>query len=179
MTQLISVGQKAPDFTLTDTNGNKFHLFSFMATSEAKDNFRETTKPDYNQKQYKKILLYFYPRDNTPGCTIQAKNFNQLSEAYEQQSTKIVGISTDGQQSHQNFSSKLCLSFDLLCDTEHEVAEKYGVWQEKRMFLKKYMGIVRSSFLINCSDMMVEMVWSPVKGVISHGNEVLTAIAQP
>ncbi len=191
MTQL-KIGQKAPDFTLTDSKGDQFNLYSFISQSQHSPNLLEAQKTNKtteietqgevtNQnpnKKYKRILLYFYPKDNTPGCTIQAKNFNELSSGYEQQGTKIIGISPDNQKSHLNFASKFCLTLDLLCDVEHQAAEKYGVWQEKRMFLKKYMGIVRSSFLINCSDMKLEMIWSPVKGVATHGTDVLAFIAK-
>ncbi|MCB9798893.1 thioredoxin-dependent thiol peroxidase [Candidatus Nomurabacteria bacterium] len=121
-------GKKAPAFSLPDQNGKKHAL------------------KDY---QGKKVLLYFYPRDLTPGCTVEAKNFRDNMKKLQKLDVQILGVSCDDVATHDKFACKHDLNFPLLADTEKKVVEKYGVWTEKSMFGKKYMGIRRDSFLID------------------------------
>ena len=120
-------GKKAPPFKLPDEQGNIHTL---------------------EQHKGQKILLYFYPKDMTPGCSLEAQNFRDNLELLKRKGVEILGVSTDSQESHQKFKEKYRLNFPLLSDVDKEVVKKYGVWKEKSMFGKKYMGIQRDSFLI-------------------------------
>ena len=124
----LSVGQPAPDFTaVTDTG--------------------ETVKlSDYRGKR---VVLYFYPKDDTSGCTTQACGFRDNYPVIEEKNAVVLGVSPDGVQSHQKFKTKYELPFTLLVDEDHAIAEAYGVWGEKSMYGKTYMGIVRSHFIID------------------------------
>ena len=124
----LSVGQPAPDFTaVTDTG--------------------ETVKlSDYRGKR---VVLYFYPKDDTSGCTTQACGFRDNYPVIEEKNAVVLGVSPDGVQSHQKFKTKYELPFTLLVDEDHAIAEAYGVWGEKSMYGKSYMGIVRSHFIID------------------------------
>lgn len=124
----IEIGQQAPDFTLKDQEGKDVSLSNF---------------------QGKNIILYFYPKDMTPGCTTQACDFRDNYEAFEQYNTVIIGISPDPIERHQKFIAKHGLPFKLLADTEQEVAKLYDVWKLKKMFGKEFYGIERSTFIIN------------------------------
>lgn len=124
----IEIGQQAPDFTLKDQEGKDVSLSNF---------------------QGKNIILYFYPKDMTPGCTTQACDFRDNYEAFEQYNTVIIGISPDQIERHQKFIAKHGLPFKLLADTEQEVAKLYDVWKLKKMFGKEFYGIERSTFIIN------------------------------
>jgi peroxiredoxin Q/BCP len=97
----------------------------------------------------KRVVLFFYPKDNTPGCTRQACGFRDLHAKMKERNAVVFGVSPDGEKSHASFKKKYRLSFPLLVDTDHAIAEKYGVWREKSMYGKKYMGIVRSHFVID------------------------------
>ncbi len=138
---MLEVGTKAPDFTLKDKHGIPVSLSDFLG---------------------KKVVLYFYPRDNTPGCTRQACAFAQNHSAFEEENTVVIGISKDSTASHLKFAQKYELPFVLLSDPDHAVIEAYGVWQEKKLYGKVSMGVVRSTYLIN-EDGMVEKVMPKVK----------------
>ncbi|NNJ10356.1 thioredoxin-dependent thiol peroxidase [Chloroflexales bacterium ZM16-3] len=122
------VGAQAPDFTLKSDGGEPVTLSSFRG---------------------KKVILYFYPKDDTPGCTTQACGFRDSYPQVEEQNAVVLGVSPDGEQAHQKFRAKFNLPFTLLVDSDHAVAEAYGVWGEKSMYGKKYMGIIRSHFVID------------------------------
>ncbi len=125
---MLKTGTKAPDFTLPDKDGKMHSLSDFRG---------------------KKVILYFYPKDMTSGCSKQACAFGQLHPQFEELNTVIIGISRDSQASHGRFISKFQLPFLLLSDTELEVLKLYEVWQEKSMYGKKTMGVVRSTYLID------------------------------
>jgi peroxiredoxin Q/BCP len=128
MNTLIEVGQSAPDFTAVTDTGETVRL------------------SDY---QGKRVVLYFYPKDDTSGCTTQACGFRDNYIDIEEKNAVVLGVSPDGVKSHQKFKSKYDLPFTLLVDEDHAISEAYGVWQEKSMYGKKYMGIVRSHFIID------------------------------
>lgn len=146
-------GQKAPDFTLASSDGEKVTLSSFRG---------------------KKVVLYFYPRDNTPGCTREACAFRDGRAGLRRRGAVVLGVSTDSVASHEKFAAKYELDFPLLADTEKEVVEKYGVWQEKNMYGKKSMDIVRSTFLID-EDGKIFRIFPRVR-VDGHFGEVLEAL---
>lgn len=147
-------GKKAPSFTLPGSSGKNVKL------------------SDYKGKN---IVLYFYPKDDTPGCTVEAKGFRDHADAFENAGAVVLGVSPDGVTSHCKFRDKYDLNFELLADEEHAVAEKYGVWVEKSMYGKKYWGVQRATFLIDGSG-KVAKVWPKVKPD-GHPAEVLAAIA--
>ncbi|MBP3375743.1 MAG: thioredoxin-dependent thiol peroxidase [Clostridia bacterium] len=132
---MLRIGEKAPNFTLQDKNGNNVSLSDFLG---------------------KKVVVYFYPKDNTPGCTRQACAFASNYEKFNALDVTVIGISKDSVASHQKFAEKYALPFILLSDPELEVIKAYGVWQEKKNYGKTAMGVVRSSFIID------------EKGVIEH-----------
>ena len=131
----------------------------------------------FNLEDFKgKILvLYFYPKDDTPGCTIEAKEFSQNKAIFDSLGAKILGVSKDNKDSHEKFKNKYCLTFDLLSD-DSDVCEKYGVWVSKSMFGKKYMGIERSTFLIDAKG-VISYIWPKVK-VNDHALEVIAKIKE-
>ena len=134
---MLTVGQKAPDFTLFDTAGNEVSLSDFLG---------------------KKVVLYFYPKDNTPGCTRQACAFAGLYKEFEKRGIEVVGISKDSIASHVKFAEKYSLNFVLLSDTELDAIKKYGVWQEKKMCGKVGMGVVRTTFIIDEQGTIAEIM---------------------
>lgn len=138
-------GAQAPDFCLPDASGEDVCLASFRG-------------------QW--VVLYFYPRDNTPGCTLEAKGFTSEFDEFATLGATIIGISADTIESHQKFAQKYGLRFRILSDTGHTVLEKYGVWQPKRIFGKEVSGVVRSTFLIG-PDGRIEAVWRKVN-VVGH-----------
>lgn len=146
-------GKKAPAFTLVNEDGEKVTLSSLKGKS---------------------VVLYFYPKDDTSGCTVEALEFRDAAEDFEKAGAVILGVSPDNEASHCKFRKKFELNFSLLCDTDHKVAEKYGVWVEKSMYGKKYMGIQRATFLIDAEGKLAQ-VWPKVtpKG---HAAEVLAAL---
>ncbi len=154
----LEVGKKAPLFTLPAHSGQTIKL------------------KDYFGSDGKNVVLYFYPRDNTPGCTTEACDFRDGLAQFEQADTVVLGISTDDVKSHQKFVEKFTLPFPLLADTDHAVAEKYGVWVEKSNYGKKFMGIQRSTFLINKQG-KIAAIWSNVK-VAGHVAKVAEALSQ-
>lgn len=125
---MLEVGTKAPDFTLPDKNGNMISLSDFRG---------------------KKVVLYFYPKDNTPGCTRQACAFAAKNEDLKRKNAVVIGISKDSAASHIKFAEKYSLPFVLLSDAEKKVIELYGVWQEKKSYGKLSMGVVRTTYVID------------------------------
>ena len=125
---MLEVGMKAPDFSLLDKDGNTVRLSDF---------------------QGKKVVLYFYPKDNTPGCTRQACAFAASYEQFKTQDAAVIGISKDSVASHLKFAQKYDLPFVLLSDPELQAIQAYGVWQEKKLYGKVSMGVVRTTYIIN------------------------------
>ena len=138
---MLEIGTKAPEFTLPDKDGNPVSLASFAG---------------------KKVVLYFYPRDNTPGCTRQACAFASAYEEFKSINAVVIGISKDSVTSHQKFAEKHGLPFILLSDPERAAIEAYGVWQEKKNYGKVSMGVVRSTFVID-ENGVIEKVMPKVK----------------
>lgn len=124
----------------------------------------------------KYIVLYFYPKDNTPGCTVEARDFNSLLPEFTKLNTEIIGVSRDSLKSHDKFRNLFGLKFHLGSDTESSLCQQYGVWIEKSMFGKKYMGINRASFLIN-KEGKIAHIWPKVK-INGHAQEVLDKIKE-
>lgn len=124
---MLEVGTKAPDFTLSDKDGNSVSLSDFRG---------------------KKVVLYFYPKDNTPGCSRQAQAFAALNAQLEGKNAVVIGISKDSAASHQKFAQKYELPFLLLSDPNLEAIQAYGVWQEKKLYGKVSMGVVRTAYLV-------------------------------
>lgn len=147
------VGKKAPDFTLPDQNGNKVSLKNFKG---------------------KKVVLYFYPKDNTSGCTKEACNFRDDFPKFKKTDAVIIGVSPDSVSSHKKFADKYNLPFTLLSDEEKNLLEKYGVWKEKSMYGKKYMGVERTTFIID-EDGKIKKIFNKVK-VDGHNTEVMEAL---
>ena len=152
MTTQIEEGQTAPDFTLPRDGGGE------MGPSDLAG---------------KKVVLFFYPRDDTSGCTKEAVGFSHHAAEFEKAGAVVIGVSKDGIKSHDKFRDKHDLGVILASDAEGDVCERYGVWQEKSMYGKKYMGIDRSTFLIG-PDGRILQVWRKVK-VPGHVDEVLSA----
>ena len=138
---MINIGDTAPDFTLNDKNGNSVSLSDFSG---------------------KKIVLYFYPKDNTPGCTRQACAFASTYNEFKNKNVEVIGISRDSVASHVKFAEKFNLPFILLSDPELDVIKAYGVWQEKKNYGKISMGVVRTTFIIDESG-KIEHVMPKVK----------------
>ena len=122
----------------------------------------------------KKVVLYFYPKDNTPGCTLESKDFRDLHPEFEQENTVILGVSRDNLNSHEKFKKKFNFPFELLSDTEESLCKKFDVIKEKNLYGRKYMGIERSTFLIG-EDGKLKAEWRKVK-VKNHATEVLEKI---
>ena len=132
---MLEIGTKAPDFTLPDQNGTMRSLSEFKG---------------------KKVILYFYPKDNTSGCTKQACAFGELYPQFTEKGATVIGISKDSVASHKKFESNYSLPFTLLSDTELAAIKAYDVWKEKTMYGKKYMGIERSTYLIDENGFIVK-----------------------
>lgn len=150
----LNPGDTAPDFTLSETGGGTRSLHDLRGRN---------------------VILFFYPKDNTPGCTKEACSFRDSYEEYEGTNAVILGISPDNVKSHDKFAAKFSLPFPLLADSDHQVAEAYGAWGEKRLYGRKYMGMLRTTYLID-PDGRVEKVWTNVKPV-GHAREVLSALS--
>jgi peroxiredoxin Q/BCP len=155
MSDWVEESQPAPDFTLAADDGGKVKLSSLRGSP---------------------VVLYFYPRDDTPGCTREACAFRDQKLELAKRGAKVLGVSTDEVASHEKFRDKYQLNFPLLADTDHQVAEKYGAWREKNMYGKKSMGIQRSTFLIDAAG-TVRKVWKKVS-VDGHDAAVLAALAE-
>lgn len=149
------INQQAPDFNLPTDSSGTISLSSLRG---------------------KNVVLYFYPKDDTPGCTIEAKDFRDLSDKFKQKNTVILGISKDSPKSHDKFKEKFCLPFTLVSDEEGKTVESYNVWIEKSMYGKKYMGIERATFLIDQNG-IIKHIWRNVK-VDGHANEVLERVGE-
>jgi len=153
MPDWLEEGTKAPAFTLTADDGSKVKLSDLKGSP---------------------VVLYFYPADDTPGCTREACAFRDRSGELKKLGAKVFGVSPDDVASHVKFRDKFSLNFPLLADPDHAVAEKFGAWREKNMYGKKSMGIVRSTFLID-ADGMIRKVWRSVK-VDGHDEKVIEAL---
>ncbi len=152
MANMPNEGDAAPDFSLPKNGGGSISLKDLRG---------------------KKVVLYFYPKDDTSGCTIEAKDFNDRLAAFAEAGTVVIGLSPDSVASHDKFRKKHGLTFDLASDETKETLEAYGVWAEKSMYGRKYMGVERTTFLIG-GDGKVLKVWPKVK-VPGHAEEVLAA----
>ena len=150
---MLKKGDKAPDFTATTDGGETVKLKDLRG---------------------KKVVLYFYPKDNTPGCTQEACDFRDSITKFRRKGVVVLGVSPDSVKSHKKFKAKFDLPFPLLADEDHAIAEAYGAWQEKSMYGKKYMGIVRSTFLIDEKGKIAE-VHEKVK-VKGHVDQLLDTI---
>jgi len=155
MGEWIEAGQKAPAFTLTADDGSKVRLSDLKGSP---------------------VVLYFYPRDDTPGCTREACSFRDQKAELKKLGAQVLGVSTDSVESHGKFRDKYELNFPLLADPDHKVAEKFGAWREKNMYGKKSMGIQRSTFLVD-ADGKVAKVWKAVK-VDGHDEQVVAALRE-
>ena len=153
MADWLEEGTKAPAFTLADDNGNKVKLADLKGSP---------------------VVLYFYPADDTPGCTKEACAFRDQQAELKKLGAKVLGVSPDDVASHGKFRDKFKLNFPLLADPDHAVAEKFGAWREKNMYGKKRMGIARSTFLIDGTG-VIRKVWRAVK-VDGHDAKVLEAL---
>ena len=138
---MLQIGEKAPDFTLQDKNGKSVSLSDFLE---------------------KKVILYFYPRDNTPGCTRQACAFASSYSAFQNINAEVIGISKDSVASHEKFAQKHSLPFVLLSDPELQAINAYGVWQEKKLYGKVSMGVMRTTFIID-EEGKIEKIMPKVK----------------
>lgn len=135
---VLQEGCRAPDFTLNDKDGNAVSLSQFAG---------------------KKVVLYFYPKDNTPGCTRQACAFAAAYDAFKDKNAVVIGISRDSSASHEKFAQKFSLPFILLSDPQLEAIQAYGVWQEKKLYGKVSMGVVRSTFIIDENGFIVRAMY--------------------
>ena len=152
---MLKEGDKAPDFTAKNQDGETVKLKDLKG---------------------ERVVLYFYPKDDTPGCTKQACSFRDADDVYRKKGIKVLGVSIDDEKSHQKFISKYELPFDLLADTDKSIVEKYGVWGEKSMYGRKYMGTHRKTFLIDEKGKIVK-IFDKVK-VAEHADEVLKAFGE-
>ncbi len=152
---MLKEGDKAPSFDAKNQDGNTVKLADLKG---------------------QRVVLYFYPKDDTPGCTKEACSFRDADEVYRKKSIRVLGVSTDDEKSHQKFISKFQLPFDLLADTDKKIVEAYGVWGEKSMYGKKYMGTVRKTFLIDEKGKIVK-IFDKVN-VAAHADEVLEAFGE-
>lgn len=138
---MLNIGDKAPNFTLPDKDGSPVSLSDFLG---------------------RRVVLYFYPKDNTPGCTRQACAFAGAYRGFAEKGVEVIGISRDSMASHQKFAEKYNLPFKILADTELEAIKAYGVWQEKKLYGKVSMGVVRTTFIIDAEG-KIEKIMPKVK----------------
>lgn len=150
---MLKIGDSAPDFNLPDKERKNFSLSDFRG---------------------KKLVLFFYPKDNTSGCTMEARDFTKLKPDFEKENAGIVGISKDSPESHREFIEKRELSLTLLSDESAEVQKKYDVWKKKKFMGKEYMGTVRTTFLID-ENGKISKIWNHVKA-LGHAEQVLEEI---
>ena len=155
MADWLEEGSKAPDFTLLTHDGTKLKLSSLKGAP---------------------VVLYFYPKDDTPGCTKEACGFRDVKTKLAKLGAVVLGVSPDTPASHEKFRAKYKLPFTLLCDPDHTVAEKYGAWREKNMYGKKSMGIARSTYVIDAAG-TVAKVFRAVKPDV-HAEQVLAALKE-
>ncbi len=150
---MLTIGDTAPEFAAATDGGGSIRLSDLRGT---------------------KVILYFYPKDRTPGCTIEACAFRDAGEEFKARNAVILGVSADSVRSHDRFKSKHRLSFPLISDPDHSIAEAYGAWREKKMFGRTYMGIVRSTFVID-EEGRIKAAFDKVK-VRGHIRQVLAAL---
>lgn len=150
---MVNVGDQAPDFTLHSDAGEQVTLSGLRG---------------------KPVILYWYPRDDTPGCTVEACSFRDAYGEFQRAGAVVLGVSTDSVKSHEKFKTKFNLPFPLLSDPEHQVAEQYGVWGPKKFMGKEFEGISRVTFLID-EQGVVKQVWPKVKPE-GHADEILAAL---
>jgi thioredoxin-dependent peroxiredoxin len=151
----LKEGDKAPDFTLPDAKGNSVSLSSLRG---------------------QRVVLYFYPKDDSPGCTAQACSFRDSSEEYEKRKIMVVGVSPDGAESHASFAQKYALKFKLLSDQNHEVATLYGVWGKRTVNEKTFFGMARATFIIDEDGNIMKIF--PQVTPEGHAAEVLAAVGE-
>lgn len=151
---MLKINNRAPDFSVATNTGADFRLSEAMAN----------------------VILYFYPKDDTPGCTMESTAFSERAQLFEELGTKIIGISLDTVESHCKFAAKHNLGVILGADVDQTVSKLYGVLKEKSFFGKKYLGIERSTFLID-SKGVIRYIWQPVK-IIGHADDVLKELKQ-
>jgi thioredoxin-dependent peroxiredoxin len=151
---MLNPGDKAPDFSLHDQENKKINLRDFIGKQE--------------------VVLYFYPKDDTPGCTKEACGFRDSIKAFQKKDVVVLGVSNDDTASHEKFAKKYELPFSLLSDVDKKVVEAYGVYKEKNMYGRKYMGIERTTFVIG-KDGKVKRIFPKVK-VDRHVEEILEAL---
>jgi peroxiredoxin Q/BCP len=151
---VVEEGAHAPDFTLDSDAGEQVTLSQFRG---------------------RPVVLYFYPADDTPGCTAEARSFRDDYEAYQQRGAVILGVSPDDAESHVRFKDKYALPFTLLADPDHKVAEQYGAWGEKVLYEKKSVGLIRSTFVIDAEGKFARAI-RKVR-VQGHSDEVLAALS--
>jgi peroxiredoxin Q/BCP len=149
----LTAGDKAPMFEGVNQNGKKISIDDF---------------------QGKKLILYFYPKDNTPGCTAEACDLNDNYEMWIKKGYEVVGVSPDNEKSHLKFIEKFGLKFNLIADTENKIMEAYGVWGEKSMYGKKYMGVLRTTYIIN-ENGIIEAVFDKVD-TKNHTKQIIEAL---
>jgi peroxiredoxin Q/BCP len=149
----LAEGEKAPDFTTKDQNGNKVSLKDFRG---------------------KKVVLYFYPEDDTPTCTIEACNFRDNYFELQKAGLIVLGVSPDDEKSHKKFEEKYALPFTLLEDPDKKIIDKYGVWGEKNLYGRKYMGLFRTTFLIDETGKIIKIFRKPKSKI--HSEEILKAL---
>ena len=147
---MLQAGNKAPDFTVSDQDGNVISLHKYKG---------------------KKVALYFYPQDNTPTCTIQSCNLRDNIGSLKRKGIVVLGVSPDSVKKHKNFEHKFSLPFPLLADVDHKIIEAYGVWGEKKTFGREYMGVLRTTFLIN-KEGMIDHVIDKVTSA-DHAKQIL------
>ncbi len=149
----LKAGDKAPDFSGIDQDGNSIKLGDFSG---------------------KKLILYFYPKDNTPGCTAQSCNLNENYDEWLNRGYEVVGVSPDSVDSHREFREKYDLKFNLIADTEKEILKAYGAWGEKSMYGRKYMGVLRTTFVIDEDGIITEVI-EKVK-TKDHTNQIFKSL---
>ncbi|MCL4548934.1 MAG: thioredoxin-dependent thiol peroxidase [Bacteroidetes bacterium] len=152
---MLEAGKKAPSFTLPDEDNKKISLSDFKG---------------------KKVVLYFYPKDMTSGCTHEACDFRDTFPDFQKLKAVILGVSIDSPESHKKFSDKYELPFALLSDADKKVVQKYGVWKEKSMYGRKYMGIERTTFIID-GEGVIRNIFQKVK-VSGHADEVMKSLGE-
>jgi peroxiredoxin Q/BCP len=155
MSNIPQIGQITPDFSTPNQNGNLVSLAEFSG---------------------KWLVLYFYPKDDTPGCTTEAKDFSELAAEFDQLGAKIIGVSPDSEKAHCKFIDKHSLLITLLSDPEHQLIEAYGAWRLKKFMGKEYMGVARSTFLIS-PDQKIAYVWPNVKAK-GHAQQVFNKLRE-
>ena len=148
----MNIGDKAPEFTLKDKDGRDVSLSQFRG---------------------KKVILYFYPKDNTPGCTKQACNFRDNYPQITEKGAEVIGISKDSARTHTNFATKYDLPFILLSDPDVEVIQAYGAWKEKKLYGKTFLGIERTTFLINEDGIIVDIINGKRMKAATNADEVM------